>query len=124
MRYQFLPELQKRRFAWKAAVSRMLTNRDPAPRKQSDTDSAMVDFRVAFDGRWQGKFDDLAEAIEWAQEVSSTGRQTVVIEHRRLSWRFCAAFPEEKAEQAREQWKRARDWRRLLGAFATGFNSG
>ena len=30
----------------------------------------MARFVVAFDGKWQGKFGTLAEAVEWAQEVS------------------------------------------------------
>jgi hypothetical protein len=70
----------------------------------------MATFRVAFDGEWQEDFDTLAEAAEWAQEVSRTGRMTWVVERRRLSLRqlrLRAVFPEERAEEAREAWKQS-----------------
>lgn len=56
----------------------------------------MPTFRVAFGGKWQGKFDDLADAVDWAKEVSETGRMTWVVEHRmaRLRSRLRAVFPE------------------------------
>src|SRR5512144_2928235 len=39
-------------------------------------------FCVAFDGQWQEDFDTLSEAVQWAQEVSATGRMTWVAERR------------------------------------------
>jgi hypothetical protein len=67
-------------------------------------------FRVGFDGKWQGDFDTLADAEEWAKEASLAGRVVFVIERRLLGNRFRAAFPEERAEEAEAAWK---DWRGL-----------
>jgi hypothetical protein len=71
----------------------------------------MAKFRVAFDGEWQEDFDTLLEAAAWAQEVSTTGRTTWVVEQRRawglLPDRLCAAFPEERREIAEKAWRRA-----------------
>lgn len=66
----------------------------------------MATYRVAFDGKWQGKFDDLADAVEWAKAVSETGRTTWVVEHRalRLRSRLRATFPEERREEAEKAW--------------------
>ena len=67
----------------------------------------MSRFRVAFDGEWQEDFDTLDEAVEWAQEVSQTGRLTFVAKRRRLfSWRLLAAFPEDRAEEATKLWNK------------------
>jgi sigma54-dependent transcription regulator len=64
----------------------------------------MATYRVAFDGKWQGRFDDLSSAVEWAQEVAETGRMTWVVEHRRsrLRARLRAAFPEERRDEAED----------------------
>jgi hypothetical protein len=69
---------------------------------------ARARFRVAFDGEWQGEFDDLTEAVEWAREVSLTGRKTWVIERKGLSHRFRAGFPEDRANELEKEWH---DWR-------------
>jgi len=66
-------------------------------------------FRVAFDGEWQEDFDTLADAVEWAQEVSLTGRTTYVVERRAHVHRVRAAFPEERAKEAKRAW-RAWNW--------------
>jgi len=42
----------------------------------------MSTFRVGFDGHWQEDFDSFDEAVEWAQQVSSTGRIASVVERR------------------------------------------
>lgn len=56
-------------------------------------------FRVGFDGKWQKDCDFEADAMEWAREVSLTGRTTCVIEQRGHHAIFRAAFPErERAE--------------------------
>jgi hypothetical protein len=68
-------------------------------------------FRVAFDGKWQEKFDSLAEAVEWAQEVSATGRMTWVVERR--AWRpdrLRASFPEERRKEAEFGWRWSKYW--------------
>jgi hypothetical protein len=73
----------------------------------------MSRFRVAFDGEWQEDFDTLAEAEEWAREVSLTGRKTWVIERHGLSHRFRAGFPEGQERELREAWNQ---WRSHRGA--------
>jgi hypothetical protein len=73
----------------------------------------MPKFRVAFDGKWQGDFDNLSDAVEWAREVSMTGRKTWVIERRRLIHRFRAGFPEGREEELRAEWNY---WRSARGA--------
>jgi hypothetical protein len=63
----------------------------------------MARFRVAFDGEWQGEFDTLSEAVEWAQEVSSTERTTRVVERRPFFLvRLRAVFPEDRAPGGEE----------------------
>jgi hypothetical protein len=66
----------------------------------------MARFRVAFDGEWQEDFDTLADAVEWAKDVSTTGRTTWVVERRLLFSRFRVAFPMERTREARELWHR------------------
>jgi hypothetical protein len=39
----------------------------------------MTSYRVAFDGKWQERFRDRAEALEWAQAVGETGRVVYVV---------------------------------------------
>jgi hypothetical protein len=42
----------------------------------------MATYRVAFDGKWQGTFDDRDDALDWAREVGETGRLVYVIQRR------------------------------------------
>ena len=89
----------------------------PRHQKRASRDGAAFlrgKFRVTFDGHWQGDFDTLADAMEWAEEVSQTGRTVLVIERRTLSNRFRAAFPQERAREAEEDWKRTNHWARAL----------
>ena len=79
----------------------------------------MSTFRVCFDGKWQGKFDTLAEASQWAQEVAETGRTVIVIERHGLRHDFRAAFPEERATEAKQAWLDNRDM--SAGEPFTGF---
>ena len=65
----------------------------------------MSRFRVAFDGEWQENFDTLGEAVEWAQEVSATGRTTWVVERRLIGDRLRATFPEQNHEDAEKAWR-------------------
>jgi hypothetical protein len=68
-------------------------------------------YRVAFDGKWQGKFEDQNEALEWASEVGETGRIAHVAASRwspmRLlgGRRLVAVFPEDRAEEGKHLWK-------------------
>ena len=59
----------------------------------------MARFEVGFDGRWHETFDDLDEAVEWAEEVAATGRTVDVVRRRfGLFRRFVTAFPESNRE--------------------------
>jgi hypothetical protein len=96
----------------------------PRPPKRANLDRAAFSrgkFRVAFDGHWQEEFDTLADAVEWAQEVSQTGRTTWVVERRPFSLRFQAAFPMEHADEAKKEWKRRNNWRSVIASFGAGF---
>jgi hypothetical protein len=70
---------------------------------------SLARFRVCFDGEWQGEFDAMDDAMEWAREVSETGRMTWVVERSLLPlrWRFKAAFPEDREPDARKLWQAA-----------------
>lgn len=74
---------------------------------------------MAYDGSWQEEFETLTEALEWAREVSKTGRLTYVIEWRGFvrGHRFRAGFPEERAHEAEQAWLywRNRGWGGGLG---------
>ena len=73
-------------------------------------------YRVCFDGKWQGSFDDCQDALGWAREVSETGRLVWVV-HRRLIRlpKLIAVFPEDQAEEGRRLWRN-----RAVGADAGG----
>jgi hypothetical protein len=67
----------------------------------------MARYRVAFDGKWQGTFDELDDALDWAREVGETGRIAYVIQRRWWWWpKLVAAFPEHERETARLYWKK------------------
>lgn len=70
-------------------------------------------FHVAFDEKWQGDFESLADAVEWAEVVSrTTGRMTWVVErmegNRSVACRLRTTFPEERREEAGEIWLQSR----------------
>lgn len=60
---------------------------------------------VSFDGKWQGSFQDLDEAAEWAREVAATGR-TVDVAQRRLlrGWKLVEVFPESERAGREAAW--------------------
>lgn len=66
----------------------------------------MAKYEVGFDGRWQETFDDRDQAIQWAREVSETGRVVdVVLKHRILPFRtFVTAFPESEYYARKAAW--------------------
>ena len=64
----------------------------------------MATYRVAFDGKWQERFHDRDEALQWAREVADTGRLVYVAERGRFFPRLAAVFPESKAEAGRSLW--------------------
>jgi hypothetical protein len=71
----------------------------------------MVVYRVCFDGKWQGKFADREDALDWARKVGETGRITHVVHFGYLlRWivgpRLVAVFPESQAAEGRRLWKR------------------
>jgi hypothetical protein len=65
----------------------------------------MATYRVAFEGKWQGTFDERDDALDWAKEVGETGR-LVYVEKRRWWFppRLVATFPRERAHQAKAFW--------------------
>jgi hypothetical protein len=68
-------------------------------------------YRVSFDGKWQEDFDDVGSALDWAREVSETGRIVHVASYSGglMRWiaspKLVAVFPESKAEEGRQLWK-------------------
>jgi hypothetical protein len=69
-------------------------------------------FHVAFDEKWQRDFESLADAEEWAQEASRSGRITWVAErwerNSSVGCRLCTSFPEDRREEAGEIWLQSR----------------
>ena len=64
----------------------------------------MARYRVAFDGKWQGTFDDREDAIDWARAVGDTGR-TVYVVKRRWWWsQLVAVYPESQARAGELIW--------------------
>ncbi len=71
----------------------------------------MATYWVAFDGKWQGRFQDQADALQWAREVGETGRFVHVASYsggRLMRWiktpKLVAVFPETQAEEGRRLW--------------------
>jgi hypothetical protein len=65
----------------------------------------MAKYEVGFDGRWQERFDDRDEAIQWAREIAETGRVVDVVRKRPLlPRRFVTAFPESERAAREAAW--------------------
>ena len=65
----------------------------------------MAKYIVGFDGRWQGTFDDRDEAVQWAREVSETGRVVdVVLKRPFLPRTLLTAFPESERGAREAAW--------------------
>jgi hypothetical protein len=84
----------------------------------------MATYRVAFDGKWQGKFGQPEEALEWAEAVGETGRLTHVVQFGYLlRWiigpKLIAVFPEDRAADGRILWEA-----RTLGSWVGGGGGG
>jgi hypothetical protein len=66
---------------------------------------------VAFDGRWQGDFEEREEALAWARAVGETGRITNVASFGRglkktlIRPKLVAVFPEDQAHEGRRLWQ-------------------
>lgn len=65
----------------------------------------MALYRVAFDGKWQGKFDDKEDAVDWARAVGDTGRIALVIQRRWRGPKLVAVFPESRTDEALAMWR-------------------
>jgi hypothetical protein len=66
----------------------------------------MSAYRVCFDGKWRGKFDDRDEALEWAKSVGDTGRIVHVARSRILRMpELVAVFPESQRKEAEHLWR-------------------
>ena len=62
-------------------------------------------YRVCFDGKWQGSFDDCQDALGWAREVSETGRLVWVVQRRLIRpSKLIAVFPEDQVEEGKRLW--------------------
>lgn len=84
----------------------------------SDKATDGITFHVAFDEAWQRDFESLADAVEWAQVVSGTGRMTWVVERREEEFtgdccRLRATFPEARREEAGRVWLQSRTFPQL-----------
>jgi hypothetical protein len=64
-------------------------------------------YTVAFDGRKQGRFADLDDALGWGKAVGDTGR-LVYVWQGFLRAKLIAIFPEEMEEEGQRLWKRGR----------------
>jgi hypothetical protein len=63
-------------------------------------------YKVCFDGKWQSKFDDLDDALNWGREVGETGRMVHVVKGRVIRPpQLIAIFPEDRADEGREIWR-------------------
>lgn len=65
----------------------------------------MAKYIVGFDGKWQERFDDPDEAIEWAEEVAGTGRTVEVVVRRFGFHSFLTGFPESERDALAARWK-------------------
>jgi hypothetical protein len=65
----------------------------------------MATYRVCFDGKWQGTFDDRDEALAWARDVGDTDRIVHVAQRRLGGMKLVAVYPESRAEEGRELWR-------------------
>lgn len=63
-------------------------------------------YKVCFDGNWQGAFDDLDDALDWARKVADTGRLVHVVERRIVrAPKLLRVLPEHRAEEGERMWK-------------------
>jgi hypothetical protein len=67
-------------------------------------------YRVAFDGKWQGKFDTLEEAVEYAEIRGQRHEDDIVyvVKSSLLRKQLVTVYPESRLEEARKLWKRSR----------------
>ena len=63
-------------------------------------------YRVGFDGKWQGRFDDMEDATQWGREVGETGRMVYVVRHGLFRAELVAIFPEDRSEAGEYLWRR------------------
>ena len=62
-------------------------------------------YAVCFDGKWQGRFAELEDALQWGREVAETGRLVWVVKRRIiLLSRLLAVFPEDRTEEGELAW--------------------
>ncbi len=65
----------------------------------------MRKYSVCFDGKWQGKFAELEDALEWGRDVAETGRLVWVVRRRILLLsQLLAVFPEDRTEEGERMW--------------------
>jgi hypothetical protein len=67
----------------------------------------MARYGVGFEGKWQGEFDDVGDALDWGQDVGESGRLVYVGERRWLrGWRLVAVFPIDRTVEGEYLWER------------------
>jgi hypothetical protein len=72
----------------------------------------MAKYKVCFEDKWQGTFDDRQEALDWAREVGETGRIVHVALIRPIRGpELIAIFPEDCVAEGQRAWNM-----RLLGS--------
>ena len=62
-------------------------------------------YRVAFEGRWRGDFDDLEDAMSWGREVAETDRLVYVAKASLMRTKLVAVLPEDRASEGIELWR-------------------
>jgi hypothetical protein len=75
----------------------------------------MTRYRVCFEQKWRGDFDELDDALAWGREVGDSGRLVHVARFGLFRTRLVAVFPEERAEEGSKLWKA-----RVAGSTAAG----
>lgn len=76
----------------------------------------MAKFRVCFDGKWQGTFDNREDACEWAEAVGETGRLVHVAKSGLFGTNLVAVFPESRTSEGERVWR--------VRAFGAGVGGG
>lgn len=72
----------------------------------------MATYTVVFDGKWQGDFESLHVAYNWARALGETGRIAYLTIRRGQSLNLVTALPEGRAQEGSDTWTRreARRW--------------
>jgi hypothetical protein len=67
-------------------------------------------YKVCFEERWQGKFEDLDDALNWGREVAETGRLVYVVDRGVFTTTLLAVYPESRVEEGVFFWRARARW--------------